>query len=337
MNIQTAKADTLTNLSEQDKHVISAAYERASNALLIIEEKPLDRLMISGADRIDLMERLSTNDMEDRVQSEIARTALLQANGRLIDLLDVYFLPNHLLLAASHGRAEWVEEWLKEHIFFQDDVGVKRTAPWRWMIGVYGPRSTGYLEEHFNQAINLAGVQFLQVKSTIISPIRWSNLSGYHILTDEEWVVQSLLVEDDSHWGQNANLAIDALRIEAGIPGRGQEINPGIIPLELRLSNAISYSKGCYIGQEIIARLESRGSLAQELRGVRLSQSVSPPVPLMQSGTEIGTLTSCAFSPVHGWVGLALVKNRYLEPRSADITVLGTPINLQELPFPTPS
>jgi hypothetical protein len=55
----------------------------------------------------------------------------------------------------------------------------------------------------------------------------------------------------------------------------------------------------------------------------------------MQSGKEIGTLTSCAYSPVHGWVGLALIKNRRLVPEITNITVLGTPISFQGLPFPT--
>jgi folate-binding protein YgfZ len=335
MNTQHANAEGLMNLSKRDKRVISKAYERACTAVLITEEEPLDRLMITGADRIDLMERLSTNAVIDRVQSESVRTALLEANGRLIDLLDLYFLPKHLLLAASHGRAETVDVWLKRHIFFQDDVHVEMMPPWRWMIGVYGPRSTQYLKEHFDQVIKLAELQFIQIKSTLISPMRWSSLSGFHILTDEEEVAQSLLADRDPHWGPNANIAIEALRIEAGIAGRGQEIKPGIIPLGLRLNDAISHTKGCYIGQEIIARIESRGELATELTGVQLSQPVSPQAPLMQSGKEIGTLTSCAYSPVHGWVGLALIKNRRLVPEIANTTVLGTPISFQGLPFPT--
>ncbi|MBI5348607.1 MAG: glycine cleavage system protein T, partial [Chloroflexi bacterium] len=96
----------------------------------------------------------------------------------------------------------------------------------------------------------------------------------------------------------------NVLRIESGIPEIDHEISEEYIPLEANLWEAVSFSKGCYIGQEIIARMESRGKLAKMLMGV---ESASP----LMAGMKIegGVITSVAESPRGGWIGLAYLKS----------------------------
>ncbi len=101
----------------------------------------------------------------------------------------------------------------------------------------------------------------------------------------------------------------------------GREILDDTIPLEADLWDAVSFSKGCYIGQEIIARLESRGRMAKQLTGVRLDTQAAPPLDLLQAGHRVGRLTSVGHSPDLGWIGLALVKPAALESDGGQVQV----------------
>jgi aminomethyltransferase len=129
--------------------------------------------------------------------------------------------------------------------------------------------------------------------------------------------------------------AYEALRIEAGLPAAGREITSEAIPLEVGLWEAVSFSKGCYIGQEIIARMESRGRRARQLAGVRLEQAAQPGAPLRQGNSLQGSLTSVAESPRLGWIGLAVVRPVALTEASGLVAVGedGAAGQLVELPF----
>ena len=98
------------------------------------------------------------------------------------------------------------------------------------------------------------------------------------------------------------------LRIEAGLPGAGHEINSSNIPLEIGLRDAISFTKGCYTGQEIIARLDSRRKLAKTLVGLRSSDEIPIGATLKAPDGSSGVVTSSTYSPKLGWIGLGLVK-----------------------------
>ena len=135
--------------------------------------------------------------------------------------------------------------------------------------------------------------------------------------------------------GQGAVAASPAtyeiLRIEAGQPYAGHELTDDYIPLEADLWSAVSFTKGCYIGQEIIARMESRGRLAKTLVGLRLDAPVAPGAEVRCGGSLVGKVSSAAVSPWAGPVALAFVK-----PASAAqgtrVEVNGVPAEIA--PFP---
>ena len=115
-------------------------------------------------------------------------------------------------------------------------------------------------------------------------------------------------------------LAVDAVRIEAGEPIAGRDVDDATIPQEAGLvAESVSFTKGCYLGQELVARIDSRGRVNRHLRGIVVGDAVIPPIGavLRMDGGEVGTLTSVAESlTVRAPIGLALVR-REVEPGTA--------------------
>jgi aminomethyltransferase len=127
---------------------------------------------------------------------------------------------------------------------------------------------------------------------------------------------QGLVVADEA--------AFDYLRIEAGLPRYGRELTLDYIPLEANLWADVSFSKGCYIGQEIIARMESRGKLAKRLVKLRPSAPITAGAAITADGKTVGTITSVA----EGWggfVALGYVKTAVLDAGS-DLFAAETPV-----------
>ncbi len=125
----------------------------------------------------------------------------------------------------------------------------------------------------------------------------------------------------------------EAARIEAGVPTMGAELTERTIPAEAGVVAAtVSFTKGCYTGQELVARIDSRGShVARHLRGLLLDAEVAPGAELVARGKPVGSVTSVARSPRRGWVGLGYV-GRAVEP-PADVTAGGVAARVVALPM----
>jgi folate-binding protein YgfZ len=138
--------------------------------------------------------------------------------------------------------------------------------------------------------------------------------------------------------------AFDALRIGAGVPLAPLDAGAGVLPQEAGLESLVSYRKGCYLGQEIMARIEARGRLRRSLAGVRLepppgrvAESVSAPpagTELTAQGRTVGRLGSAVDHPRHGWIALAVLRDD-LDP-AADLVADGWRAHPVPLPFDLP-
>jgi folate-binding protein YgfZ len=130
--------------------------------------------------------------------------------------------------------------------------------------------------------------------------------------------------------------ALETLRIEAGIPRYGQELAEDTIPLEAGLSNALSFTKGCYLGQEIVERARSRGHVNWQLMGLIVDASV-PPQPgekLTSAGKEMGEVTSACVSPTLGkTLAMAYLRREVSEPGTKLAFASGVATEVTTLPF----
>jgi len=297
-----------------DQDVI-AAYERMLRSAQLVQHEQPGLVLLSGRDRLDLLQRMSTNDLRDLTPGSWRRTVLTNALARVVDVVQVFARHADVLLLTSPGQAQAVSSWLSGYIFFQDDVQVSQwnepAAHW----GVYGPRARGLLAELGWDDIPGPEAAFCETVEGLCWQVPAPGPGSLQLLLfDEAGQRASRSWPQDR--GAAARRAFEILRIESVIPWPGHEITPETIPLEIGLWDEVSFSKGCYIGQEILARMESRGQLARQLVLVGFSERLEPGSRLRAAGRVVGQLSSVAQSPRLGWIGLALLKVGALEAQT---------------------
>ncbi len=291
--------------SEKNPPEVETAYRAAHDHALHVRHAPPALLRLAGRDRLDLLQRMSTNDVSGLTPGEIRTSVLTNPIGRIIDVLDILTLEDELLLLIESGHPAKVRSWLQSHIFFQDEVQIE---PWPegWSLwGIYGPQAEAEVRRlaPLDPAPPLG--RFFAWEHGYAWPVAMPGAGGIRLLLDP-----AASEAADRAWesGPAEADAFETLRIEAGLPRSGREISEDSIPLEVGLWDAVSFQKGCYIGQEIIARMESRRQLAKKLMRVHLAGPGQAPAEMRQEGRRIGSLTSVAYSPSLGWIGLAIVR-----------------------------
>jgi tRNA-modifying protein YgfZ len=124
------------------------------------------------------------------------------------------------------------------------------------------------------------------------------------------------------------------VRIESGRPRHGLDMGPSTIPEEAGLNErAVSFTKGCYVGQETVARLHYKGKLNRFLRGLRLTAPVPHGVPIVLGEREVGTIGSTCVSPAHGPIALALIRREAAVGDAVRVGDQGVEAEVVELPF----
>lgn len=315
----------------------SREYHAALNGAALIDTSTAGRIWMHDRDRAALLQRLSTNDIEALTPGQGAQTVLTNHNGRIIDVLTVHVLPEQLLVVTSPQQRQVVFNLFRKNIFFNDKVKLEAAGETLGQFTLYGPES-GALLQRLSAApvtdlplhgITAATLNDVDLWITRIKPLGGAGFALYLPVEGLPSVWAALVAAGATPIGQ---AAYDLLRVEAGYGAYGRELSLEYIPLETGLWDAVSFTKGCYVGQEIIARMESRGRMAKQLRGLTLSGSVDAPRKLQVDGKEAGDLTSAVASPRFGPIGLAYVRTAYLEPGTtvgiADSDVVGTVVPL---------
>jgi aminomethyltransferase len=215
------------------------------------------------------------------------------------------------LLLTGPGQGEAVRRWLSGYVFYNDQVKFE-AAEALAQFALYGPHAGGILGAVVPGAEALAPGQLIECDGLLA-------LRGHPFETGFTLLVPA--ERGAAAWAQLGAAgavagdagAYQSLRVALGEPEAGREISEGYIPLEANLWSAVSFSKGCYIGQEIIARMESRGKLARRLVGLRLSAPVPEGAEVFAGEALVGQVTSTAVLPETGPVALAFLKSAAAE------------------------
>jgi tRNA-modifying protein YgfZ len=268
---------------------------------VLADRSCLGRIRMLGKDRQDLLHRLSTHDIKSLSPGEGCLTALLNEKGRILDLLQALAGGDDLLLITSAGAAERIRAWLDSYIFVEE---VMLEDPGGFCLGLYGPGSPALLRR-------VAGGDWEDLPLCHHRPARIAGAAarvarsfplagrGYLVIGTEgspASVGEALLAAGAVAAGAEA---LERLRVAAGVPGIGRELSEEFNPWESGLDAAVSLTKGCYLGQEVVARLHHYGKVRRRLSGILLLEP-EPPEPgaqVFSDGVRIGSITSAAISP----------------------------------------
>jgi tRNA-modifying protein YgfZ len=324
-------------------------YDAARSASVWIDRSDRGRIVVSGADRRSYLQGLLTNDIVALQPGQGCYTAYLTAQGRMIADLHAYELGDVLLLTMSGGVKDGVLEKLDQFIF-SEDVQLGDVTGAFAQIAVVGPDAARVvasiasdessdalraLPEHGNVRSTWAGGPLIVVR--VSDTGEW----GYDL-----FVERTQADELKAALAAEGTIALDeagaeALRIEAGVPLFQRDMDEETIPLEAGIeSRAISFSKGCYVGQEVVIRVLHRGHgrVARKLVGLTIDGDAAPaPGAAVKSAEsadrDAGRVTSSTLSPSLGKpIALAYVHRDFLEA-GTKLTVDGVGATVTALPF----
>ena len=294
----------------------AAEFNAALNAAVLMDRSHEGRLSLHGPDRLALVQRMSTNDVQALAADEATPTVFINPIGRILDRVTLINRADDAVLLAGPGRGEPLRAYLQRHIFFNDQVQVADLAPATRHFVLTGPQADAVaaalgpaladLHGPVGAAVEIAGAPAYAVRVKPVSGSQWSLI----VPAEAAKGVFEAVLEAGKPFGLRpaGSLVYNALRIRAGIPGTGRELTTDYIPLEVGLWDEVSFRKGCYTGQEIIARMESRGKLAKTIVQVTLDRPIEAPAALKLDGREVGTLTSAVPAPDGRVYGIAVVK-----------------------------
>ena len=297
----------------------------------LIDLSNRDRLCLLGEDRHRFLNGQITNNIRDLSPGSGCYSLTVTNKGIIQGDCMVYCLADEILLDIEPKHGETFATRLNGYIV-SDDVEIVDVAPHFGLISIQGPLTLSVLENaHFIETNLLPTDRYSIAKVSLESEadIYAANhprigIAGYDLFVASNRMeeVKAALVELTRGYGGDpcGTESLETLRIEAGIPRFPIDMEPSILAPELRHEErTISYSKGCYVGQEVINRIKSIGKVKRELAGITFD--TSKPIDdfsgkfLYHHEKRVGFVTSVTFSePAGQYIGLAIVKTIISEP-----------------------
>lgn len=278
------------------------AYGAAHGGVALCDRSHWGRLRIADADRLRFLHNQTTNQIQQLQPGQGCDTVFVTSTGRTLDLVSAYVQTDAVLLLTSPGQAQPLSDWMDRYIFFADKVAIADETDTTVAFTLLGPESAALLARLDVEDAQTATYGSHWMASILGTDVLVAVGSG---LTVPGFTLIAPQALGPDLWQQLATAGAvplgervwQRLRIEQGRPLPGAELTDDYNPLEAGLWQAVSFDKGCYIGQETIARLNTYQGVKQQLWGLQLSAPVVPNTPIYLSGEKIGVLTSCTDTP----------------------------------------
>lgn len=270
-----------------------------NNSVTLIDRSNWGLLKITGDDRLRFLHNQSTNNIQSLKLGEGCDTVFVNSTGRNIDLVTAYIQENQVLLLVSPEQNKRLYDWMDRYIFPFDKVAIKDVSNESKIFTLIGEKSIDLLSEWVDNDF-LKAPEFTH-KIIIIDDIELIitvgcnlKLTGFNLIISAEkasYIWDKLIAKNPILIN---NQDYEKLRILQGRPIPNQELTEEYNPLETGLWDAISFNKGCYIGQETIARLNTYKGVKQKLWGIKLNQSIDLEKNniIMVGEEKVGKITS---------------------------------------------
>ena len=291
------------------------------------------RLYMRGADHLDFLHRMTSNDFRNLQIGHGLEAVFIEHRARILDLATCYRGPDATALLLSPASRSALPPWLDRFIFAEALELADRTDETA-MFELVGPHAAR-LVAHALDA-DLAKLRDHQLLNPQVADGLWlARTAGPGLRTFGPPAAVEALWQCLAAAGARPIGAAtwEILRVEQGLPLLGRELTQNYNPWEAGLGRAIHLDKGCYIGQEVIARLDTYDKIKQHLVGLRLSAAELPPTgqPLHTGARQVGLITSAVHSPSLGPIALAYVRRSAcaegtaLDAGGAQATVVSLP------------
>jgi len=319
----------------------AVALEREHAALVdgcgLLDRSERGKLALSGAGAVEFLNGQVTNELGTLRPGDGCYAAFLTHKGKMLGDLRILALgdsedgaPSELLLDTERVSLQGLFDMIRRFKIGYDVELHKRTLE-RGLLSLIGPNATTVASaeslpeiEHANAHIAINGVEALAVRTDV----------GVDLIceaADTQTLSAALIARGATPVDEQA---AECVRVERGRPRYGIDLDETVIPQEAGLNErAVSFTKGCYVGQETVARLYYKGKPNRHLRGLRLSEPTAAGAQLLLGERPVGHVASVALSPRFGPIALALVR-REAEPGSVvSVGENGVSAEVLELPF----
>ena len=327
---------------------IDAQYRQLREECGMLDRSRRGKLLVRGAEAAEYLQGQLTNDVEALKPGEGCYAALLDRKGHMQGDMRVLNCSGalHPPIAGKRrtgttgeaGSAVWLDTEpealaaVRHHLEMYKigrEVEIEEASAERAILSLIGPRSVEIagsppLPENASKAVAIEGVEALAVGTAL----------GIDLIAaagDAEPLAVAFAARGAPAVSAEA---AEILRVETGVPRFGAEMDTATMPAEAGIvERAVDFEKGCYIGQETVARLHYKGKPNRRLRGLELSASAAPGAPLRLGEKEVGKLGSFALSPVHGPIGLAIVRREAGPGDELAVGEDGVTARVTDLPF----
>ena len=314
---------------------IGEQYRAAREGAACLDLADRGVLAVAGPQRQSFLHNILSNEVKSLKPGEGRLAALMDVKGHLQVLCRVLVAEDSVLLEAPSARVPGLKAAL---VHYKVGTPVRFEERETHVVGLLGPEALPRLAALGVEAPPEAAESHV-VSSTPrgeVRAVRATDLPGSGFVLHAAAEAAAALL--DALVASGAPLlghqALDALRVEAGRPWFGIDVDAENLLHETGLlAQYHSSSKGCYVGQEVVARLEGRGgNVNRKLRGLRLGAPATPGAPVVAEGRPVGHVTTAALSPRLGPIAMAYVHRSHSDPGTA-VEVAGSPATVVELPF----
>lgn len=288
----------------------TAAIQAATVGVAVCDRSFWGRIRVSDDDRLRFLHNQSTNDFQSLKPGQGCDTVMVTSTARTIDLVSAYVLDDAVLLLVSPSRREFLLQWLDRYIFFADKVQLTDLTDETATFSLIGPSSDAVVEKLGAGAIiGQTYGNHLLIDNIVVAVGSGLAAAGYTLIlpaADKQKVWNKIL---ELGAVELSDRAWDTLRILQGRPAPDLELTDDYNPLEAGLWQTISFNKGCYIGQETIARLNTYKGVKQYLWGIRLNAPAEVGSAIAIGDEKVGKLTSYT-ETADGHFGLGYIRSK---------------------------
>ncbi len=327
-DIQAAAGATFTESTTTETVIVSfgndaAAIAATKQGVALYDRTHWGRIQISDSDRLRFLHNQSTNNFNILKPGQGCDTVFVTSTARTIDLTTAYATEDAVILLVSPNRRRQLLELLDRYIFPMDRVGLTDITDTTVAFSLLGPESTQLLAKiGVTELQNQPYAAHKLIKPPPLSPYQGGDEGGVRVavgsgLATPGYTLIAAASDAARLWTELAKAGAvpmgdrvwEQLRIQQGRPATDFELTDDYNPLEARLLHTITYDKGCYIGQETIARLNTYKGVKQQLWGLQLSGAVEPGTAITIGEEKVGKLTSFTETE-SGFFGLAYIRTK---------------------------